>query len=125
MPTLSERNNLGDLLKFEAPNLYSREQVTIAAGQNLIMGSVLGKRTADGHYQILAPTATDGTEMAAGVLAFDVDATLITREDGVMIARHATVARVALVWPPGITVMERDTAIQQLETLGIVVRESA
>lgn len=125
MPVLTEPKNLGDLLKFEAPNLYSREQVTIAAGQNLVLGTVLGKRTLGGEYQVLNPTATDGTEVAAGVLAVDIDATLITREDGVMIARHATVSRVALVWPPAITVTERNTAIHQLETLGIVVRASA
>lgn len=125
MPTLTERANLGDLLKFEAPNLYSRERVTIAAGQNLVLGTILGKRTVSGEVQALAPTATDGTEVATGILAVDIDATLISREDGVMIARHATVSRVALVWPPAITVIERNTAIQQLETLGIVVRESA
>ena len=35
MPALAEPLNLGDLLKYEAPNLYSRDQVTVAAGQNL------------------------------------------------------------------------------------------
>ncbi len=30
MPVLSESNRLGDVLKYEAPNLYSREAVTSA-----------------------------------------------------------------------------------------------
>ena len=47
MPTIfTEAMNLGDLLKFEAPNLYSRDRVTVAAGQNLPLGTVLGTITA-------------------------------------------------------------------------------
>ena len=49
MPVLSEGNNLGDVLKFEAPNLYSREAVTVLAGsgsdRTLAIGEVFGKRT--------------------------------------------------------------------------------
>ena len=49
MPVISENNNLGDVLKFEAPNLYSREAITILAGdgsdRTLIVGEVIGKRT--------------------------------------------------------------------------------
>ena len=42
MPVITEGINLGDLLKYEAPNLYSRDQVTVAAGQNLVLGTVVG-----------------------------------------------------------------------------------
>ncbi len=49
MPVLSEGNNLGDVLKHEAPNLYSREAVTVLAGsgsdRTLAIGEVFGKRT--------------------------------------------------------------------------------
>jgi len=49
MPVLSESNNLGDVLKHEAPNLYSREAVTVLAGSGadraLGVGAVIGKRT--------------------------------------------------------------------------------
>ena len=49
MPVLSEGNNLGDVLKFEAPNLYSRAAVTVFAGsggdRSLVIGEVFGKRT--------------------------------------------------------------------------------
>ena len=31
MTAITEGLNLGDLLKYEAPNLYSRDQVTVAA----------------------------------------------------------------------------------------------
>jgi len=42
MPAISETNNLGDLLKYEAPNLYSRDLATVAAGQNLVLGAIVG-----------------------------------------------------------------------------------
>ncbi len=125
MPMLTESQNLGDLLKYEAPNLYSRESVTVAAGQNLLLGSVLGQATVDGKFHALNPTATDGTEVAAGVLANDTDATLIDRDDALLIARHAIVARGALLWPEGITAVQKAAAVAQLKALGILVRVSA
>jgi hypothetical protein len=106
MPVITEGLNLGDLLKYEAPNLYSRDQVTVAAGQNLVLGTV------------------DGTEVAVGVLATSVDATLIDREDGILIARHAVVADQALTWPAGITPLDKAAAIAQLKAAGVLVRHA-
>lgn len=125
MPSITQAKNLGDLLKYEAPNLYSREAVTVASGQNLQLGTVLGKKTADGKLYALAPNATDGTETAVGVLAADTDATLIDRDDAIMIARHAIVARSALIWPSGITAPQKAAAEAQLIALGILVRDAA
>lgn len=41
----SEGNRLNDILKYEAENNFSREVVTLASGQNLSVGAVLGKKT--------------------------------------------------------------------------------
>ena len=125
MPTVSQPKNLGDLLKYEAPNLYSRDQDTVAAAQNLSLGTVVGRETATAKLKALDPSATDGTEIAIGVLGNDVDATLIDREDAILIARHAIVARGALIWPTGISNAQRAAAIEQLEALGILTRDSA
>lgn len=125
MPVITQSKNLGDLLKYEAPNLYSREAVTVAAGQNLQLGTVLGKKTADGKLYALNATATDGTETACGVLAADTDATLIDRDDAIAILRHAIVARGALIWPAGITAPQKVAAEAQLVALGILVRDAA
>ena len=78
MPSITQSKNLGDLLKYEAPNLYSREAATVAAGQNLQLGTVLGKKTADGKLYALAPAAADGTETAVSVLAVDTDVLICT-----------------------------------------------
>ena len=125
MPTLTQTPNLGDLLKYEAPNLYSREQATVAAGQNLPLGAVVGRVTATGKLKALDPAAGDGSDVAVGVLALAVDATLIDREDAILIARHAIVARGALIWPAGLSAAQRAAAIAQLEARGILVRDGA
>lgn len=125
MPNVSQPKNLGDLLKYEAPNLYSRDQDTVAAAQNLPLGTVVGRETATAKLKALDPVATDGTETAVGVLGNDVDATLIDREDAILIARHAIVARGALVWPTGISSVQKAAAIRQLGALGVLVRDSA
>jgi len=123
MPVITEGLNLGDLLKYEAPNLYSRDQVTVGAGQNLPLGTVVGLVTATSKLKQIDPSATDGSQYAAGVLMQAVDATLIDREEGLMLARHAIVADHALAWPAAITAAEKLAAIAQLKSLGILVRK--
>ena len=125
MPALAEPLNLGDLLKYEAPNLYSRDRVTVASGQNLPLGTVLGIVTATAKFKRLDPSAEDGTQVAAGVLLQACDATLIDRDDGLVVARHAIVAHHALAWPDAITTAEKLTAIAQLKSLGVLVRQGA
>lgn len=114
MPSATQAKNLGDLLKYEAPNLYSRDQGTVAAAQKLALGTVVGRETASAKLKALDPGASDGTEAVVGVLGNDIDATLIDREDAILIARHAIVARGALVWPAGISAAQKATAIEQL-----------
>ena len=95
MNTLTEAKTLGDLLKYEAPNLYSRDSGIVAAGQRLALGTVLGRETANGRLRALNPAATNGTQTAVAVLAQPVDADL-AEAPAVIVARHAIVAQGAL-----------------------------
>ena len=52
MPTLTMSPTLGDLLKFELNGSYCRETVTLKAGTNYALGSVLGKITETGKYRL-------------------------------------------------------------------------
>jgi hypothetical protein len=70
----------------------------------------------------LDPSATDGSQLAAGVLLQPCDAALAERSDGLIVARHAIVADHALTWPTGITTGEKATAVLQLKALGVLVR---
>jgi hypothetical protein len=84
---------------------------------------VVGLVTATAKIKQIDPSATDGSQYAAGVLMQAVDATLIDREDGLMLARHAIVADHALAWPAAITAAEKLAAIAQLKSLGVLVRK--
>lgn len=123
MPSINEALNLGDLLKYEATNLYSRDRVTVAAGQALPLGAVIGMITATGKVKELDPSAGDGSQFAAGVLLQACDAYLVDRDDGLMVARHAIVAENALIFPAEIAGAEKLAIIQQLKNLGILVRK--
>lgn len=122
MTSITESQNLGDLLKYEASNLYSRDRVTVAAGQTLALGAVVGIEAATNKVVHLDPAATDGSEIAAGVMAADVDAAVADRTDGIVISRHAIVADHALLWPVGVTPVQKAAAKLQLKALGILVR---
>jgi hypothetical protein len=126
MAALKEPLNLGDLLKYEEDCLrYSRDQVTVAAGQNLELGSVVGRVTATTKIKRFDPTATDGTEHPLGILLEPVDATLIDRDDGIVLARHGIVASHAVVWPVGISADQKNVALATLEARGILIRQAA
>jgi len=47
---------------------------TLASGQNLTRGAILGRVTATGVLTLSVETATDGSEVPVGALAHDVDA---------------------------------------------------
>ena len=126
MTALNEPLNLGDLLKYEEDCLnYSREQVTVAAGQNLELGSVVARVAATGRVKRFDPHGTDGTEIPAGILLGATDASLMERDNGLLLARHAIVATHALTWPAGITAEQKAAAVTALEARGILIRQSA
>jgi len=124
MASSAEANYLGDSLKYEAPNLYSRDTETVISGQNLAVGTVVGKITASSKITILAPAAVDGSQTAVGVMVAAVDASGGDKL-GPMIARHAIVSDKGIVWPGGITSPQKVTATGQLKTAGILIREGA
>jgi hypothetical protein len=111
-----------DLLKYEGPNLYSREKATVASGETLLLRAVVGRVTATGLLKELDPAGADGTENPAGVLIEDVDASAADTLS-VIIARHAILADHAVVWSAGITPTEQAAATAALETRGILIRE--
>lgn len=124
MPVVNEPQNLGDLLKYEEDARYSREQVTIAANQTLVLGAVVGRNRSNGQIAVFNPANRDGTHIPIGIMAESVNTTT-TLAEAVMIARHVLVARQALIWRTGITAAQQASAIDQLEERGIVVREGA
>jgi len=123
MTAITNDLTLGDLLKYEEENLYSRDQVTVVSGQNLKLGTVIGRVSATQKVKALDPSATDGSEVAAGVVLQSIDASAAEKTNGLIVSREAIVADHALVWPVAITTEEKTAAIAQLEAIGVLVRQ--
>lgn len=122
MTVAIEPNNLGDLLKFEAPSLYSREEITVAQGQNLTLGTLVGQESETDLIKALNPAATDGTQNALGALIADADASSANIK-AVIVTRDAILADHAVVWPSAITLEQKAAAIKQLEARGVIIRK--
>ena len=121
MPVLNEGRYAGEFVVSEGNGKISRETITVLSGQTLQPGAVLGKVTASGKYKVLDPAASDGSEVAAGILYDAVDASTADAE-GVAIVRLAEVNAAELVWPDGITGGEQTTALGELAALTIIAR---
>lgn len=116
MPTLP-----GALIKYEALQSYSRDNITVISGQNLALGTVLGKITASGKYTAWTTGAADGSQNAVAVLAGAVDASAGDKP-GTAIARHAILSSAGLVYAGTPTDPQKATAVAALRALGVVVR---
>jgi hypothetical protein len=123
MTAITNDLTLGDLLKYEEENLYSRDQVTVVNGQNLKLGAVIGRVSATQKVKALDPSATDGSEVAAGVVLQSIDASAAEKTNGLIVSLQAIVADHALIWPAAITTEEKTAAIAQLEAIGVLVRQ--
>lgn len=103
---------------------YESDQITFtltdgttdfAAGDTFTIAVTAG----EGNVVPLDLDATDGSQVAAGFMIADVDASSAATA-GVIIARDSMVAMDNLVWPDSITDDQKTAAIAQLEALGII-----
>lgn len=123
MPVAVMRPRISDLLKYEVSDfLYSRDTITLAAGNKLAMGAVLGKLAASDEYAEFDPTASDGSQIPVAVLVADADATAAAIKT-VAVVRHCVVSRQSLIWKAGVTAPEKAAAEAALTKLGVVVRD--
>ncbi len=88
---LNEGKHTAEFLLSEGNGSISREQVVISSAAGaLVPGTVVGKVTASGEYVAYANGASDGSEVAAGILYAAVPDSA-SDQKGVIIARHAEV----------------------------------
>lgn len=123
MTTYTDGPRNGGYIASEANGTRSREVETLAMGQSLQPGTVLGRLTASGELVQLDPAAApaDGSEKAVAVLFAAVDA-ITAAQPAVITARDTEVVGHSLIWPTGITPEQKSTALAELELLGIVAR---
>lgn len=119
--TLTENPHAGGFILSEANGKRSRENVTIAEGENLKAGAVLGKLTSGGAYAHFDNDASDGTQTAMGILIAPCDASDGAVEAAI-IARDAEVLGEELVWADSEDETDIAAGITELASLGIIVR---
>lgn len=126
MPVLTQPPTMGDVLKYEVNPNYTRETVTLLTGTAYPVGAVLGRVTASGKYALSPDTGADGSETAAAVLLYAIDATLADAVGIVLVRGPAIVSRAALAYDGTVDDGTKITnKLGQLIALGIIVRDTA
>lgn len=120
MAVFNEGRHTAEFLVSEANGYRSREVATVAAGAapGLKAGTVLGILSAGGNHVALDPGKSDGSQTAASILfegAVGTGRKTVIRRDAEVNGEH-------LVWPTGINIGDKNTAIAALAALGIIVR---
>ncbi|MDA5562811.1 head decoration protein [Cobetia sp. MMG027] len=115
----TEPARTGEHVLSEAPGSRSREAIVIASGV-LAAGTVLAMAN-DGTYVAHDPTASDGTEIAAGILYGPADA----REGPVPAVAHVRDCEVngtAITWADGMNDGQLGAMNAGLINAGIILR---
>lgn len=120
MGSITVPNRAGEHIAEEVRGI-STDPITVAQGQVLVAGAVIGEITASGKYAVYDPTAHDGTEVAAGILFGAVDA---SGGDAPGLIHNWTCAVVTdrLAWKAGLTDDQKSAGLSDLARLGIKAR---
>nr|VFK16256.1 MAG: Bacteriophage lambda head decoration protein D [Candidatus Kentron sp. LFY] len=116
MATYHEPINLQDLLLHEIHPPWSRDKKPLLEGNVCVMGEVFS--LVDGKYRPFDPAGAGDAGIAHSVSTEAVDA---TDEDKPVVAtaRGAMLDVDQLVWPDGITEVQKAAALVQLDARGI------
>ena len=109
---------------------FCRKEITVneAAAKSYVVGTVLGKVTATGKWKLCSPTASDGSQVAAGVIVQDNNGyaneftvPAVTDTKVVAIVRgDVLLSKGAIRFGAGFTTqVQKDAALAQLEALSI------
>ncbi|HRE44767.1 MAG TPA: head decoration protein [Terricaulis sp.] len=112
-----------EVILSEANGHRSRESVTLASGQNLKAGTVLGIVTSGGAYAIAdnSTPASNGTQTAKAILLRDCDASSAAKR-ALVLRRDAEVKRDALTFHADADGTDITALIGHLAAEGIIVR---
>jgi hypothetical protein len=122
---IEEGKNLADVLNWEIDKNYCREVVTVASGQNLKLGAVVGIVTATGAAKIVSldPEEEDGSDVAVGVVLENVNATSGAKK-AVIVTRIATILADGIVFPNGATDAQKKKITKDFDARGILIRKA-
>ena len=123
MTILTEGKHAASFILSEASGMRSRDTITIVSGAGVVLaGTVLGKITASGKYTPSTVAAADGSQTAAAVNIYEVDATSADVEVA-GITRDAEVNKNELTFAADAdTAPEQAAKLVSLATVGIIAR---
>jgi len=123
MTVFIEGRHAAEFVMSEANRQRSRDTITVLAGEGILKpGAVLGRVTAGGKYKLTTVAAVDGSETAAAVLLYEVDATAGDVAVAA-IARDAEVNGKLISFGADVdSQAEIDAKIADLAARGIIVR---
>ena len=99
----------------------SFDRGTLISGQNLVAGNVLGKITTSGKYTSYLPGAADGSQVVAGVLLANTNATSGDIK-GMIVTRSAEVNLSELKWDATLNGAAILVGVAGLTALSIIPR---
>ena len=117
----TEETLLSNILLIEGPGGFSRSAKTLASGQNVVKGEVLGTITASGKLAVYDPDGVDGTETATCIAIEDMDASAGDKTI-VVVDCMAAVDADFLTWENGISAGDKADGIADLFTSLIKVQ---
>ena len=120
MTAFTEGRRPGDFIISLAHGNRSKENVTLASGNVVVAGEVLGKLTSGGAYVPYDNGGSDGEQTAVAIALANYDATLGDKEIAV-VARDAEVIQDALTWQ---TTADIAAGKVDLAAVGIICRPS-
>jgi hypothetical protein len=122
MPVMTEGKYIGDVLHWEEEQRYSREIVLVATKQHIEIGTVLAKHSQTGKYHAFDPEGKDGLEIP---VAISITFATTQQFDAEILAikREAVLKTSGIVWPEKITDKQQQSAVDHLQSLGLLVRE--
>lgn len=116
MATQTELKVVGDLVKYEAPSQYSREQHTVAQNQTLVIGSLVELTGGE----VIKQSVTEAN--CIGVMLEKVTTGAGETPEAAVLVRHAIVSEDQLNYEDA----DSEAAAQtQLIALGIIPRSEA
>lgn len=123
MASMSEGQHAGEFIVSEANGHRSRATETIASGEVIKPGHVLGRVSSSGELKEYNPGNADGSETAVAVSYDHVDASGGAVSGAVTVARDAEINGAELVWFSGATDSQKATGQDELaKQSGIITR---
>lgn len=122
MTALNESSHPGEFLLNEFDPNHEHDVITLASGQDLKGGAVLGKITSGGKFAAYDNAAMDGTEVAAGILWEDTDASAGDVDCAAVVRGPALVKKPELKWADDQDATAQAAGIVDLAAIGIVAR---